>query len=91
MTEVNDTLYLIPHTHWEGAVFKTREQYLEIPAQACITKDNATISVDFFIYWKVVEASDSVIQVRNFAGASQGIGAGLVEAFHQKGYRVVVF
>ncbi len=24
------TLYLIPHTHWEGAVFQTREQYLEI-------------------------------------------------------------
>lgn len=25
-----DTLYLIPHTHWEGAVFKTRQQYLEM-------------------------------------------------------------
>jgi len=24
------TLYYIPHTHWEGAVFKTREEYLEI-------------------------------------------------------------
>jgi alpha-mannosidase len=24
------TLWLIPHTHWEGAVFKTREEYLEI-------------------------------------------------------------
>jgi len=23
-----DTLYYIPHTHWEGAVFKTREDYL---------------------------------------------------------------
>src|ERR1051326_451330 len=23
------TLWLIPHTHWEGAVFKTREEYLE--------------------------------------------------------------
>jgi len=23
-------LWLIPHTHWEGAVFKTREEYLEI-------------------------------------------------------------
>ncbi|HEY3417766.1 MAG TPA: alpha-mannosidase, partial [Armatimonadota bacterium] len=30
MTDHNDTLYLIPHTHWEGAVFKTREQYLEM-------------------------------------------------------------
>lgn len=50
-----------------------REQFLEIPAQACITKDNATISVDFLIYSKVVDASQSVLQVRNFAGASQGI------------------
>lgn len=24
------TLWLIPHTHWEGAVFKTREEYLEL-------------------------------------------------------------
>jgi len=24
------TLYFIPHTHWEGAVFKTREQYLDV-------------------------------------------------------------
>ena len=24
------TLWYVPHTHWEGAVFKTREEYLEI-------------------------------------------------------------
>jgi alpha-mannosidase len=24
------TFWVIPHTHWEGAVFKTREQYLEM-------------------------------------------------------------
>ncbi len=24
------TFYYIPHTHWEGAVFKTREEYLEM-------------------------------------------------------------
>ena len=27
------TLYYIPHTHWEGAVFKTREGYLEMGLQ----------------------------------------------------------
>ncbi|MEO6437507.1 MAG: glycoside hydrolase family 38 C-terminal domain-containing protein [Tepidisphaeraceae bacterium] len=26
----NDTFWIIPHTHWEGAVFKTREEYLDI-------------------------------------------------------------
>jgi regulator of protease activity HflC (stomatin/prohibitin superfamily) len=50
-----------------------REQYLEVPHQTCITQDNATISIDFLIYWKVVNPVDSVIQVGNFAGASQGI------------------
>jgi alpha-mannosidase len=25
-----DTFWIIPHTHWEGAVFKTREEYLEM-------------------------------------------------------------
>src|SRR5437870_12683745 len=24
------TFWLIPHTHWEGAVFKTREEYLQM-------------------------------------------------------------
>src|SRR5215210_5775884 len=24
------TFWIIPHTHWEGAVFKTREEYLEM-------------------------------------------------------------
>jgi alpha-mannosidase len=25
-----DTFWVIPHTHWEGAVFKTREEYLDM-------------------------------------------------------------
>ena len=25
-----ETALVIPHTHWEGAVFKTREEYLEV-------------------------------------------------------------
>lgn len=25
-----DVLWIIPHTHWEGAVFKTREEYLQM-------------------------------------------------------------
>ncbi|MGP0070264.1 MAG: alpha-mannosidase [Isosphaeraceae bacterium] len=25
-----ETLWIIPHTHWEGAVFKTREEYLDM-------------------------------------------------------------
>ena len=52
-----------------------REQYLEIPHQTCITKDNATVSIDFLVYWKVLDPVQSVISVSNFAGATQNIAA----------------
>lgn len=50
-----------------------REQYLEIPAQTCITRDNAPISIDFLIYSKVVDPVLSVIKVQYFQGAVQGL------------------
>jgi regulator of protease activity HflC (stomatin/prohibitin superfamily) len=52
-----------------------REQYLEIPHQSAITRDNATISIDFIIFYKVVDPTMSVLQVQNFAGAAQNIAA----------------
>ncbi len=57
-----------------------RELFLEIPEQTCITKDNAHISIDFLIYWKVLEPIKSVIKVENFAGASQGIATTTLRA-----------
>jgi regulator of protease activity HflC (stomatin/prohibitin superfamily) len=57
-----------------------REQFLEVPHQTTITKDNASISVDFLIYWKVVDPVASVVQVGNFAGASQGIATTTLRA-----------
>ena len=57
-----------------------RESFLEIPEQTCITKDNAPISVDFLIYWKVIDPAASVIQVRNFAQAAQGIATTTLRA-----------
>lgn len=57
-----------------------REQFQEIPHQTCITKDNVTISVDFLIYSKVIDAVSSVVQVGNFAGAAQGIATTTLRA-----------
>lgn len=57
-----------------------RELFLEIPGQTCITKDNAPISIDFLIYWKVIDPVKSVVQVSNFAGASQGIATTTLRA-----------
>jgi regulator of protease activity HflC (stomatin/prohibitin superfamily) len=65
-------VYLIPIVD-KAVLVDLREVFLEIPAQTCITKDNAPISIDFLIYWKVVDPQLSVIQVGNFAGAAQGI------------------
>ena len=52
-----------------------RELYLEIPHQTGITKDNATISIDFIVFYKVIDVRMSVLQVQNFAGAAQNISA----------------
>ena len=57
-----------------------REEFLEIPKQTCITKDNAPIDIDFLIYWKVVDPGLSVLKVRDFAGASQGIATTTLRA-----------
>lgn len=50
-----------------------REQVREIPHQTSITKDNAGISVDFIWYYRVLNATDSVIQVGNFESAAEGM------------------
>ena len=57
-----------------------REFVVEIPQQTCISKDNAPISIDFLIYQKVVDASDSVLKVQNFRAAVQGIATTTLRA-----------
>jgi regulator of protease activity HflC (stomatin/prohibitin superfamily) len=52
-----------------------RELYLEIPHQTAITEDNAAISMDFIVFYRVVDAAMSVIEVANFAGAAQNIAS----------------
>lgn len=50
-----------------------REQVREIPHQTSITKDNAPISIDFLWYYKVMQPTDSILQVNNFEVAAQGM------------------
>ncbi len=72
-------IFLVPFI--ENATWgDMRENFLEVPAQSTITRDNANISVDFLIYWKVVDPVASVVQVGNFAGASQGIATTTLRA-----------
>ncbi len=57
-----------------------RERYLEVPHQTAITKDNAPVDIDFLIYYKVVDASQSIVQVQNFTGASVGLATTTLRA-----------
>jgi regulator of protease activity HflC (stomatin/prohibitin superfamily) len=50
-----------------------REQVREIPHQTSITKDNAPISIDFLWYYKVLQPTESVLQVGNFEAAAMGM------------------
>jgi regulator of protease activity HflC (stomatin/prohibitin superfamily) len=52
-----------------------RERFLEIPQQTAITQDNASISIDFIIFYKVVDPAMSVLEVQNFAVAAQNVAA----------------
>src|SRR5918992_1217056 len=57
-----------------------REQFVEIPSQTTITRDNAPINIDFLIYWRIVDPLKSVVNVAFFAGALQGIATTTLRA-----------
>jgi regulator of protease activity HflC (stomatin/prohibitin superfamily) len=70
---------LIPFVD-KATVVDLREFYLEIPRQDSITKDNAPIAVDFVMFYKVLDAQMSVVQVGNFAGAALNIASTTLRA-----------
>jgi regulator of protease activity HflC (stomatin/prohibitin superfamily) len=57
-----------------------RERVLEVPHQTTITKDNAPISIDFLVYSRIVNPVESVVQVADFARASQGLATTTLRA-----------
>ena len=63
-----------------GITVDLREFFLEIPRQDSITRDNAAISIDFILYYKVYEPADSVVKVQNFSGAATNIAATTLRA-----------
>ena len=50
-----------------------REQIREVPHQVSITKDNAPISIDFLLYFKVMDPTLSVVGVGNFELSAAGM------------------
>ncbi|HVR88614.1 MAG TPA: SPFH domain-containing protein [Candidatus Limnocylindria bacterium] len=73
-------ILLLPPPVQSSMTVDLREFSVEIPQQTCITKDNATISIDFLIFQQVVEAADSVIKVQNFRQQVQQIASTTLRA-----------
>ncbi len=72
-------VFLIPYLD-RGTKVDLREQIREIPHQTAITKDNASISIDFIWYYKVLNATESVLAVNNFETAAQGMATTTLRA-----------
>ena len=72
-------VFIVPFAQ-RGVRVDLREQFIEVPSQTSITKDNAPISIDFLIYWRIVEPYKSVVEVQNFNGALQNIATTTLRA-----------
>lgn len=64
----------------KGRKVDLREQIREIPHQTAITSDNASISIDFIWYYKILDPMESVLQVGNFEAAAQGMATTTLRA-----------
>jgi len=65
-------IFLIPFLD-RGVSVDLREVYFDVPPQTCITADNASVSIDFLVYDKVIDPERSVLEVENFTGAARGL------------------
>jgi regulator of protease activity HflC (stomatin/prohibitin superfamily) len=72
-------VFIVPLVQ-RGVRVDLREQFIEVPSQTNITKDNAPINIDFLIYWRIVEPYKSVVEVQNFNGALQNIATTTLRA-----------
>ncbi len=72
-------VFLIPVID-RGRKADLREQVREIPHQTAITKDNAAISIDFIWYYRILDPTESVLQVGNFEAAAQGMATTTLRA-----------
>ena len=65
-------VWTIPIVHQTRNV-DLREQVFDIPPQSCITKDNASVSIDMLIFMRVVEPDLAVLKVERYVDAARGM------------------
>jgi regulator of protease activity HflC (stomatin/prohibitin superfamily) len=46
-----------------------REQYIDLPAQSVITRDNVMINVDSVVYWQITDPTRAVYEVNDLVGS----------------------
>ena len=57
-----------------------RETLTEVPSQTTITKDNAPISVDFLVYWRIADPLKSVLAPQRLGGMLLGVASTTLRA-----------
>ena len=57
--------FVLPYVDRVGRKLNVQEQVVEIPEQSVITRDNASVSVDGIIYYRVMEPEKAAYQVTN--------------------------
>ena len=61
--------FLVPFVDQIGRKLNVQEQVLDIPEQSVISRDNATVTVDGVIYYRVLEAEKAAYQIANLSQA----------------------
>jgi regulator of protease activity HflC (stomatin/prohibitin superfamily) len=60
---------IIPYVDRVGRRLNVQEVVLDIPEQAVITRDNATVAVDGIVYYRVMDPAKAAYAVQNLEGA----------------------
>ena len=65
-------IFLIPFID-KAVKVDLREVFFDVAPQTCITADNASVSIDFLVYDKVIDPERSVLEVEDYTGAARGL------------------
>jgi len=65
-------IFLIPFVD-KAINVDLREVFFDVTPQTCITADNASVSIDFLVYDKVIDPERSVLEVEDHTGAARGL------------------